>query len=175
MAGPIIRSRVIICLLFLLTIGPLTPSTTAQTLVSLPTLTSAIAATIPSEAIVVTGRGFSPSRLVFVALYDRWGSNLLENRWVVASQGFYGTDGSADPARGFAQGGNITEQFLVTADATYGPNGSQDPAVGYQPGLASGSYDLIATACRDNVMVRAYDRDAAVWTNLLDVASNCGA
>jgi hypothetical protein len=67
-------------------------------------------------------------------------------------------------------GAELHETRWTTASiAAYGPSGSLDPALGYHAGgRVSESF---AGLCGNAIMLRAFDRQAAVWTNLLDVDS----
>jgi len=65
-------------------------------------------------------------------------------------------------------GAELHETRWTTASvAAYGPNGSLDPALGYRAGGRVG--EAFAGLCGTAIMVRAFDRQAAVWTNLLDI------
>jgi hypothetical protein len=63
--------------------------------------------------ILVSGSGFTAGGDVFIGLYDQWGKQVHETRWVVASQSTYGLDGSLDPAAGYVSGGWINEVFAI--------------------------------------------------------------
>ena len=67
-------------------------------------------------------------------------------------------------------GATLHETRWTTAStAVYGANGSLDPALGYRsPGRVSEAFTRV---CGAAIMVRAFDQQAAVWTNLLDVDS----
>jgi hypothetical protein len=110
----------------------------------------------------VTGEGFTPDGLVYVALHVRGDAAPREARWTAASRAAYGPNGSADPALGFRPGGTLSETVpapcgaeaaaraldgrtarwsnwldidLASArPARYAPNGSTDPARGYRSG-----------------------------------------
>ncbi len=117
-------------------------------------------------SLLVTGHGFSPGGEVYVALYDQWGMELFETRWVTASGVVYGPNGTQDLSTGFNQGGTINEIFDGSW-AIYGPNGSRDPAMGHKEGTAVGSI------CGATVMVRALDQVSDSWSNVLDVDVDC--
>ena len=51
--------------------------------------------------------------------------------------------------------------------ASYGPNGSQDPAIGFRRGGIL--REALRHPCGATAMVRAFDREAAAWSNWLDV------
>jgi hypothetical protein len=198
MALILTRNRVIICLLMLLTLGPsaIPHQALAQSAVT-PVITSAVAASLPSASITVTGNGFTSGGLVFVALYDQWGNSLEETRWTSASPAVYGPNGSIDPAQGYVAGGELNEVFNRVLGATYGPNGSIDPAQGYSPGVsaqefqpaiygpngsmdpaqgyvpASGVTQMAGISCGGFVMARAFDRQTATWSNPVDVDFGC--
>lgn len=198
MALIVVRTRVIICLMFLLSVSSFADarSAFAQSSAVTPVLTSALATSIPFASITVAGKGFTSGGLVYIALFDQWGKALQETRWTTASPAVYGLNGSMDPALGYAEGGRINEEFAQFRATIYGPHGSQDPAQGYSPGSglveiteavygANGSQDpaqgyvpgsanaLAANPCDQALMVRAFDRQAAAWSNLVDVASGC--
>src|SRR5680860_1314462 len=73
MALIVVRNRVIICLLFLLSAGPFANASfaTAQSSANPPVRTPAVATSLPADAITVSGNGFSGGGLVYVALYDQ--------------------------------------------------------------------------------------------------------
>ncbi|MDQ3657878.1 MAG: hypothetical protein M3457_22735 [Chloroflexota bacterium] len=172
MALIVVRNRIIICLLLLLSVAPLAPQSGAAQSVFQPTLTSATTSTALPDSIVVSGSGFTPGGLVYIALYDRWGATLHETRWVIAGESIYQPTDSTDPGLGFESDGNIREAFEIATAAVYGPNGSQDPAQGYVAGDDGGR--AFATACDAPLMVRAFDQRTASWSNLLDVEAACG-
>jgi len=70
---------------------------------------SAIATTPGS--ISFAGSGFSAGQPVYIALYDAWGTRLLETRWTASSTATYGPNGSIDPALGYHAGGSVLEIF----------------------------------------------------------------
>jgi hypothetical protein len=78
-----------------------------QLLLGLPSVGDA------SGSIVVTGTGFTAGGDVFIGLYDQWGTQLYDPRWVVASQAVSGANGSADPANGYVRGGVISASFFI--------------------------------------------------------------
>lgn len=192
----IIHGRVIICLLFLLSVSPFanSPEATAQSGTTVPVLTSAVASSLPIGSVTVSGNGFTSGGLVYVVLYDQWGSSLQETRWTSASTAVYGVNGSIDPALGYVAGGRIQEVFEQFRATIYGPNGSMDPALGYRPGTdlanpseaiygPNGSMDPAQgyipgngadqILCDQPLMVRAFDNQTAAWSNLVDVDSGC--
>ncbi|MDQ3657516.1 MAG: hypothetical protein M3457_20870 [Chloroflexota bacterium] len=199
------HSKFVVCFLFLFGFGVngLPASSTAQPAATIPVLNRAIASTSAPGMVEVRGDRFSPGGLVYVVLYDQWGSTLHETRWVASSPTVYGANGSQDPAQGFVQGGRIEEAFAASRQPVYGPNGSQDPAQGFVAGDdgsqaptaaretvygVNGSQDpaqgyvagddgdrSFATACDAPLMVRAFDQRTASRSNLLDVEAACGA
>jgi hypothetical protein len=147
----------------------------------------------------VRGKSFTPGGAVYVVLYDQWGMELHETRWVTASDTTFGSNGSRDPANGYARGGTI-EEVLGTIKPVFGVNGSQDPANGYVHGSddsivmgasepvfgLNGSQDpasgylrgnpghaVARNLCGAEVMVRAYDAQNAAWSNVLDIDPGC--
>ena len=165
----VLHNRLIVCLLFLVSLGlvGLPHGSIAQTGTTFPSLTYAIASELPSALIRVSGDGFTPGGLVFIALHDQWGETLHETRWVIASSPDYGLYGSMDPAQGFRPGGTVGEVFDLFQETIYGPNGSMDPALGYVPAESAGA------SCGMALMVRAFDHQAQAWSNTLDVSVGC--
>lgn len=150
-------------------------------------------------SVIVTGHGFTPGGEVYIALYDQWGMQLHETRWINASRTVYGPNGSRDPANGYDRGGTVNETFGAS-ETVYGPNGSQDPANGYVRGTSdttivggsetvygpNGSQDpatgfvqgepgreIAGSLCGTAVMVRTYDEQTATWSDMLDVDVGC--
>lgn len=130
-----------------------------------PILIDALAVT-PEGSVMVMGRNFTPGGEVYIALYDQWGKQLHETRWVTASDAVYGPNGSQDPATGFSRAGTINA-ILGASEAIYGPNGSQDPARGYVAGAS------FPSLCGAEVMARAYDEQTDTWSDLLDINADC--
>jgi hypothetical protein len=120
----------------------------------------------PAGSVMVMGKNFTPGGEAYIALYDQWGRQLHETRWVMASDVVYGPNGSQDPATGFSQGGTINAIFGAS-EAIYGPHGSQDPARGYVAGTHSSGL------CGAEVMARAFDEQTAAWSDLLDINADC--
>lgn len=136
---------------------------------------------------------------MYVALYDQWGMELRETRWVTASVTAFGPHGSQDPAKGYAPGGTIEETFgtiepvfgphgsqdpangyirgsgdtivVGASEPVFGPNGSQDPARGYVAG--NPGHEVTLNLCGTAIMVRAYDAQTETWSNVLDIDSGC--
>ncbi len=164
------HSKLVVCFLVLFGFGLNgLPASSAQTASALPVLNNAVVSTIAPDTIEVSGERFSPGGLVYVALYDGWGTALRETRWVASSPTVYGPNGSQDPAQGYLAGGGIEESFALVQPTIYGPNGSQDPARGYIAGDAPAT----ASVCDGPMMVRAFDQRTASWSNMLDVESGC--
>jgi len=197
------HSKLVVCFFVLFGFGLHgLQASSAQTASALPILNNAVVSTIAPGVIEVSGERFSPGGLVYIALYDGWGTALHETRWVASSPTVYAVNGSQDPAQGFVQGGRIEEAFAASRapvfgpngsqdpaqgygagddgsqalsaprEAVYGPNGSQDPAQGYVAGSDGG--EAFAIACDAPLMERAFDQRTATWSNLLDVDSGCG-
>jgi hypothetical protein len=188
------RHRVIICLLFLVSLLPpaLVPGASAQTAGS-PVLSIASAVALPSTLLTVQGNEFTAGGLVYLAIYDRWGTDVHEPIWAVASTAHFGANGSIDPAQGYAAAGTLREVIDLAPATVFGPNGSADPAQGYVAGVDAPSGDIygpngsqdpaqgfarggdqaIASSNGCDLMVRAYDVAAASWSNLLDVTAGC--
>jgi hypothetical protein len=53
----------------------------------------------------------------------------------------------------------------------YGPNGSTDPALGFQRGGFIGT--ALGPWCAETAAVRAFDRQAGIWSNPLPVDLGC--
>ncbi|HYI23808.1 MAG TPA: hypothetical protein VD767_00225 [Thermomicrobiales bacterium] len=167
----IARTRVIICLLFLVSLAPFINSpATAQPAGSLPILASAVTTLPPVDLLVVRGSGFSPGGLVAIVVYDRWGTGAYAPEMTTASTAQYGPHGSTDPARGYVAAGSLNLVVGLGSPEVFGPNGSADPARGYDSGT-----ETVASAlsCDQELMVRAYDYRTKTWTNLVDIAAAC--
>jgi hypothetical protein len=190
------RNRVIICLLFLLSVlpGALISPASAQTTVRTPVLASAVAP--PTGLIAVQGQHFTPGGLVYIAVYDRWGVDVHVHLWTIAAGEQFGPNGSMDPAQGYIAAGSLAEVIDLFPATVYGPNGSMDPAQGYSSGRAAapepeaiygpnGSQDPAqgyvpageqaeaGVTCGRDLMIRAYDQQAATWSNVVDVVAGC--
>jgi hypothetical protein len=146
------RHRVIICLLFLVSLVPqaLLPAAGAQG-TSGPLLTLAGAVALPSGLVAVEGHGFNAGGLVSLVVYDQRSAEVHEHVWTVATTAHFGPNGSADPAQGYVPAGTINEVIDIF------PN----------------------TVCGQDLIVQAYDHQAAAWSNLLDIStaisnSSCG-
>jgi hypothetical protein len=190
----------LVILLGLITCGSfVTTATMAQEpSASVPLLLDGSAASAPGS-VRIAGHNFTPGGAVYLSLYDQWGMELHETRWVTASEATFGTNGSQDPANGYARGGTIEEMLgtiepafgvngsqdpangyvsgsddsivVGASEPVFGPNGSQDPASGYVPG--NPGREVALNLCGTAVMVRAYDAQTAVWSNMLDVDPGC--
>lgn len=121
----------------------------------------------PLGSVRVTGDGFSPGGRVYVVLYDQWGQQLHENRWVTASATIDRIDGTG---YGSVQGGMIDET-LGSSGTIAGPHGNQDPVNQYIAGNPKNEVAL--NLCGTAVMVRAYDAQTEAWTSMLDVDPGC--
>jgi hypothetical protein len=172
MSATIVRTRVIICLLFLVSLNPLlTPEAGAQPSGQYPVLRATLATRPSVGLIAVRGDGFTPGGLVSIVLYDRWGQHVYAPVRAVASLGQYGPNGSVDPANGYVAPGTIDSLVDFLPGETFGPNGSADPANGYTHGNA----DSLTTglACGSQLMVRANDARTDTWTDLVDIEVGC--
>ena len=151
----LVRNRLLICAFVLFALLSLVPvsTTTAQGTVSVPVLSVATPVSLPSTLIAVQGDGFTPGGLVYIAVYDRWGETLHQRVWAVAGHGQGGVGGSHDPSLGYVPAGTLD---VVIDHAS--PGG--DEATG-------------GISCGRDLMVRAYDQQAAAWSNLLDVTARC--
>ena len=114
-------------------------------------------------SVQVTGEDFTPGGRVYVVLYDQWGQQLHENRWVTSTAALYRIDGTG---YGYIQGGTIDVTFGLS-ETVYGTDDSQGPANGYVAGTAAGSL------CGATLMVRAYDEQTSVWSSVLDADPGC--
>lgn len=163
------RVRVLASLLFLLSMAAANASvaTAAQPITVNPVLGSATASDDEPETLVISGHGFSPGGLVYIVLYDHWGTQLYETRWVTASERLYQPTDSFDPGRAFVfdLGGDIEESFAIpaAAEAAYA---AVEHGGGRSTTMAGVSCDMV-------MMVRAFDRDTATWSNLLDADLEC--
>jgi hypothetical protein len=144
----------------------------AQTEPASPVLNAVVASTTQPGTIMVSGTGFTQGGLVFIVIHDQWGNSNHENRWVVASKFTYQPPQDVDPDEGFSfdTGGNIGEVFELPMPEIEFPSDSQNPALGSvtsQPRIMDG------VVCAMSLMVRAYDRSTATWSNVIEVNLGC--
>lgn len=166
----LIHNKLVVCFVLMFGLGLAgLPVPAAAQPGALPILSSAVASAVSPGTIEVSGERFSPGGLVYIEVYDEWGTTLRETRWVASSPTVHGPNGSQDPARGYVAGGEIRESFEQVRQTVYGPNGSQDPAQGYVRGDAP----TMESPCDGPMMVQAYDRRLAAWSNMLEVESGC--
>jgi len=164
------RSRLLVTLLTLTALISWAPAAIAQGERSSPVLSNAAVVALPSVLLVVEGEGFTPDGLVYIAIYDRWGEDVYGHVWVIAAHGNFGVSGSQDPNLGYVPAGALDIVIDLSPATTYGPNGFQVPTTG----VGSGADQAIAAGgCGRDLMVRAYDQQAAAWSNLLDVTAQC--
>ena len=181
-------------LLFALALLPFLPaSASGQIIPSNPRIFQAVTIPQSAEYLVLHGDGFTPGGLVEVTAGFCNDSRAERSFWVVASNGEYGPDGSADPSRGYLPAGTVNEVLKLHQDGFWGANGSQDPANGYVPALElqpgdvygpNGSQDpaqgyadsghqidILGLGCSQNLSVRAYDASTAAWSNTVMVVA----
>jgi hypothetical protein len=164
-------------LLFQLGLGSVHPSSAQVGFVS-PVLTSVVASEVQSRdnmdsvttQILVSGVGFSPGEPVFIAIHDQWATVQHETRWVIASMPVLQPPQDLDPGEGFSvdPGGNIGEFFEIPVTTL--PGGGQPPVLGE---VASQSVTMAGGVCATSLMVQAYDRLSATWSNLVEVNLGC--
>jgi hypothetical protein len=145
-----------------------------------PVLTSVVASQIQSSAIMVSGTseilvsgvGFSPGGLVYIAGHDQGGTLQHETRWVTASLPVLQPPQDLAPGAGFSvdPGGNIGEFFTIPVAASTFPGDNQNPALGP---VTSQSVAMPGIACAVSLMIQAYDRSTATWSNLVEVGLGC--
>jgi hypothetical protein len=164
------RSRLLVCLLFVIAFLPEGTTAIAQVDGSSPNLSNASVAGRPLTLVVVEGEGFTPDGLVYVVVYDRWGEDVYGHVWATAAHGNFGVSGSQDPNLGYIAAGTLDIVIDLSPAVTYSPNGFQIPTTGV--GLGAGQA-IAAGACGRDLMVRAYDQQSAAWSNLLDVTAQC--
>jgi hypothetical protein len=114
--------------------------------------------------VIVSGQGFTPLGRVHIAVYDRWGTTLHETRLVTT------TETVLQPPEYPATGGRFAEAFTVEVGGTKGAEEAQTPAPGTIPGTPTA---LASGPCTMPLMVRAYDRATATWSNIIDVELGC--
>ncbi len=123
--------------------------------------------------IFLTGAGFTPSGLVYLALFDQQGAAPDELRLNSDSLTAYGTNGSVDPAAepGGRAFGAAFGYWLTATRMISGRYGSADPPVGYVHG------GTIATSftipCGATLAVRAFDRTTGLWSAWADADPGC--
>jgi hypothetical protein len=62
-------------------------------------------------------------------------------------------------------------RWVTASEPAYGLHGSIDPANGARPGGIV--HETFASLCDRELMVRAYDQSAGVWTGTMDVDLDC--
>jgi hypothetical protein len=124
--------------------------------------------------IFLTGAGFTPSGLVYLALFDQQQRAAPgELRLTSDSLTAYGTNGSVDPAAepGGRAFGAAFGYWLPATRTISGPYNNADPAVGYVHG------GNIATSfripCGATLAVRAFDQTAGLWSTWADADPGC--
>ena len=143
-------------------------------------LTSVVASQVPSSEIMVSGTseilvsgvGFSPGGLVYIAVHDQWGNLQHETRWVTASLPVLQPPQDLAPGEGFSvdPGGNIGEFFEIPVTASTVPGDNQNPALGP---VTSQSVTMPGIECAVSLMIQAYDRSSATWSNMVEVDLGC--
>jgi len=170
----VIQTSRIVCVIVLcsLGIGMVPQWAVAQPASTLPVLNAVVASAELPGTVTVSGSGFTPGGLVYVALYDQWGTSLRETRWVTASQPVVQPPQAVAPGESFSfdLGGSISEQFAVALSPIQVPDGNQNPATGP---VSSQSTYIPGLGCGPDLMVRAHDLAAGMWTNVEDVALGC--
>jgi hypothetical protein len=166
-------------LLFALCVGSVRVDAAQVGFVS-PVLTSVVASPVQSSAIpvagssemLVSGVGFTPGGLVYIAVHDQWAKIQHETRWVTASVPVLQPPQDLAPGAGFSvdSGGNIGEFFDIPVTVTTFPGDTQNPALGP---VTSQSVTMPGIECAVSLMVQAYDRSTATWSNLVEVELGC--
>lgn len=161
---PFIRS--LACLTLLLVVGLGSPrAVVAHPATSTgPVLDAVVVGTAAPGEIIVSGQGFTPLGRVYIVLYDRWGTTLHETRLVTT------TETLLQPPEWDATGGRFAEAFTVEVGGTADAAGTQTPALGT---IASTPTAITSGPCTMPLMVRAYDRATATWSNIVDVELEC--
>lgn len=137
-----------------------------------PVLHAVMASTTQPGTIMVSGTGFTLGGLVFIAIHDQWGTTEHETRWVTASQSAYQPPQAVDQDESFSfdSGGNVGELFAIPLMETELPSDSHNPALGT---VTSVPTTMGGVDCATSLMVRAYDRSSATWSNIVDVDLGC--
>jgi hypothetical protein len=161
---PFIRSMA--CLTLLLVVGLDSPRpVVAQPVTSTgPVLDAVVVGTAAPGVVIVSGQGFTPLGRVYIAVYDRWGTTLHETRLVTT------TETLLQPPEWPATGGRFAEACTVEVGGTEGAAGIQTPAPGTIPSTPTA---MASGPCPMPLMVRAYDRATATWSNIVDVELGC--
>ena len=125
-----------------------------------------------SDEIVIAGHGFTPGGQVYIVIHDLWGATLHENRWITASEVSYQPPPDLPPGEGFSfdTGGNIAEWFHLSIGMATVPDGSQNPALGPVTGLPT---TMAGVGCTTSLMMMAYDRTTAVWSDTVGITLGC--
>lgn len=126
----------------------------------------------PGE-VVIAGHGFTPGGQVHIVIHDMWGAFQHETRWIAASEISYQPPQDLPPGEGFSfdTGGNFAESFQVPAGVAEVPDGSQNPALGPVTSMPT---TMAGVGCATSLMVMAYDRTTAIWSNIVEISLGCG-
>jgi hypothetical protein len=161
-----------IVLLFGFSLSGLPRSAATQPSSTLPALNAVVASTDQPGAIMVSGYGFTLGGLVFIAIHDQWGMTEHETRWVTASRSAYQPAQTVDRDESFSfdSGGKIGESFEIPLAVAAFAGDSQNPALGP---VTSQPTTMGGVDCSTSLMVRAYDRSTATWSNIVEVDLEC--
>ena len=176
--GPLFLRRLSRVIPMALLAGLLVSSTaSAGTFASSDSTFPVIGPSVASDAgpgeLLIEGHGFTPGGLVFIVIHDMWGQTQHETRWISASE--ISLQPPQDLPHGesfsFDSGGNFGEFFQIETGTTEVPNGSQNPALGP---VTSQPTTMPGVDCVHSLMVMAYDRSTATWSNMAEVELGCG-
>lgn len=163
---PLIRRQLGLVLAIVCLVAPGTPVAQAWSAqpapVTTPLLTDAAAASALGSA-EVTGQHFSQGGKVYVALYDQWGVQLHETRWVTASMATFGANGSQDPPTAMTPAAvsmNTSAPSRPSMDRTAARTRPTDTFAGRTP--TSSPRSSARTAARIQPMATSVGRSAAL-------------
>jgi hypothetical protein len=122
--------------------------------------------------VIIAGHGFTPGHPVYIVIHDLWGTRQHENRWVTASEISYQPPPDLPPGEGFSfdTGGNIATTFHIDIEPAVVPGDSQNPALGP---VTSSPTTMAGVDCATSLMVMAYDRTTAVWSDTVGITLGC--
>lgn len=175
-AGKAIVRRLARALVMIVVSGMIVPlganAGVARTDTFFPVLGPAVASDDWAGGITLNGTGFAPGGMVFIAIHDQWGNTQHETRWITASEISYQPPQDLPPGESFSfdTGGNFAETFQIEIGTTAVPDGSQNPALGP---VTSQPTTMPGVSCAHSLMVMAYDRSSATWSNAVEVELGC--
>lgn len=149
------------------------PGISAQSSPKSPEISVTSLGADPTSRIFISGRGFTPAGLVYIVIHDQWGMVSPKTRWVSASRATHLPPQTLAAGEGFSfdVGGNIAEGFDIVVNVPETPRDSQNPALGPVTGMPT---TMNGSGCGTPLLVSAFDRSSATWSNTVEVTLGCG-